>query len=145
MFFPRSCLTLHNRLCARAAARVKVYPTNAPRVASSSVRLCHKYRQSSDFFPFINTGKYFCSICNFWDHRLERSYFHCHGCGMCRVGGQEKYTESHLPLAPALPYCRHMPSGSFIVTNAGTVSAANLYKTARTFINLAGSFVCLEF
>lgn len=39
-----------------------------------------------------NFGAYFCKACNFWDDEgMEKQIFHCHKCGICRVGGQENY------------------------------------------------------
>ena len=81
------------------------------------------------FFRFESyAGKYFCSICNFWDDRLERNYYHCDGCGMCRVGGREKYASCCAPSPAALPTHRCAnaisPSDLFIATIVGIVSAA---------------------
>ncbi|KAJ1474370.1 hypothetical protein T484DRAFT_1635672, partial [Baffinella frigidus] len=36
-------------------------------------------------------GEYFCAICNFFDDDLSKSPFHCTGCGICRVGGRERF------------------------------------------------------
>ena len=36
-------------------------------------------------------GKYTCLICNFFDHDSAKRQFHCHACGICRVGGQENF------------------------------------------------------
>jgi RING finger/CHY zinc finger protein 1 len=30
---------------------------------------------------------YFCAVCNFFDDRVERNYYHCDKCGICRVKG----------------------------------------------------------
>ena len=30
---------------------------------------------------------YFCAVCNFFDDRIERNYYHCDKCGICRVKG----------------------------------------------------------
>ncbi len=39
----------------------------------------------------IEFARYFCKICNFFDDRIERNYFHCDKCGLCRVGNDGKY------------------------------------------------------
>jgi len=39
----------------------------------------------------ISFGNYFCRICNFFDDDLEKEPFHCIGCGICRVGGRDKF------------------------------------------------------
>eukprot|EP00960_Hanusia_phi_P046517 757885-Hanusia_phi.AAC.2 len=36
-------------------------------------------------------GKYFCSICNFFDDNISGEPFHCNGCGICRKGGRENF------------------------------------------------------
>ncbi|KAF0720646.1 Aste57867_160 [Aphanomyces stellatus] len=37
-------------------------------------------------------GKYFCKVCNLFDHKGdEKGIFHCEKCGICRVGGRDKY------------------------------------------------------
>jgi len=39
----------------------------------------------------IKFAKYFCKTCNFFDDRIERDYYHCDKCGICRVGDGKKY------------------------------------------------------
>eukprot|EP00884_Botryococcus_braunii_P013051 jgi/Botrbrau1/21747/Bobra.43_1s0141.1 len=36
-------------------------------------------------------GEYTCLKCTFFDDDLRRGQFHCDDCGICRVGGQEKF------------------------------------------------------
>ncbi|KAK9124120.1 hypothetical protein Sjap_013722 [Stephania japonica] len=36
-------------------------------------------------------GEYFCAKCNFFDDNISKLQYHCDGCGICRVGGKEKY------------------------------------------------------
>eukprot|EP00045_Choanoeca_perplexa_P007453 m.67837 g.67837 ORF g.67837 m.67837 type:complete len:236 (+) comp14088_c0_seq3:46-753(+) len=36
-------------------------------------------------------GRYFCPLCRHFDDDLSKKQFHCHGCGICRVGPREKY------------------------------------------------------
>jgi len=36
-------------------------------------------------------GRWFCPICVFFDDDLTRGQFHCHFCGICRVGGRENF------------------------------------------------------
>ncbi|KDO33898.1 hypothetical protein SPRG_01778 [Saprolegnia parasitica CBS 223.65] len=37
-------------------------------------------------------GKYFCSVCNLFDDEGdEKGIFHCNDCGICRVGGRDKF------------------------------------------------------
>ncbi|RKP21640.1 zf-CHY-domain-containing protein [Rozella allomycis CSF55] len=31
-------------------------------------------------------GKYYCDICHFWDNDESKSIYHCHLCGICRIG-----------------------------------------------------------
>ncbi|KAL4236129.1 RING finger and CHY zinc finger domain-containing protein 1 [Mactra antiquata] len=38
----------------------------------------------------IEFGKYFCVKCRLYDD-ADKGQFHCDGCGLCRVGGQEKF------------------------------------------------------
>ncbi|XP_068759446.1 RING finger and CHY zinc finger domain-containing protein 1-like [Montipora capricornis] len=38
----------------------------------------------------IKFGRYFCGICRLFDD-FERGQFHCNGCGICRVGGEENF------------------------------------------------------
>jgi RING finger/CHY zinc finger protein 1 len=33
----------------------------------------------------ITFAAYFCAVCNFFDDRIERNYYHCDKCGICRV------------------------------------------------------------
>ena len=34
---------------------------------------------------------YFCAVCNFFDDRIERNYYHCDKCGICRVKGNNDF------------------------------------------------------
>lgn len=36
-------------------------------------------------------GKYFCSICNFFDDDVSKDQYHCDKCGICRTGGAENF------------------------------------------------------
>jgi RING finger/CHY zinc finger protein 1 len=36
-------------------------------------------------------GAYFCEVCNLYDDDLSKQQFHCHECGICRVGGRENF------------------------------------------------------
>ena len=36
-------------------------------------------------------GEYSCLICNFWEDDLSKGHWHCEGCGLCRVGGQDNF------------------------------------------------------
>ncbi|CAH1772445.1 unnamed protein product [Owenia fusiformis] len=38
----------------------------------------------------VTFGKYFCEVCRLYDDD-EKGQFHCEGCGICRVGGRDKY------------------------------------------------------
>lgn len=38
----------------------------------------------------IQFGKYTCLICNLFDD-VDRSQYHCDECGICRVGGRDKF------------------------------------------------------
>ncbi|KAF7813684.1 lipase-like [Senna tora] len=39
----------------------------------------------------VRMGEYFCGICKFFDDDIGKQQFHCHDCGICRVGGRENY------------------------------------------------------
>lgn len=42
-------------------------------------------------------AKYFCSSCNFWDDEgISKNVFHCEHCGICRVGGRDRYFHCHI-------------------------------------------------
>ncbi|KAJ7981065.1 RING finger and CHY zinc finger protein [Quillaja saponaria] len=36
-------------------------------------------------------GKYFCSICKFFDDDISKKQYHCAECGICRTGGEENF------------------------------------------------------
>ncbi|KAL3623354.1 E3 ubiquitin-protein ligase RZFP34 [Castilleja foliolosa] len=36
-------------------------------------------------------GKYYCSICKFFDDDVSKNQYHCHECGICRTGGKENF------------------------------------------------------
>ncbi|MEW5311264.1 MAG: hypothetical protein WDW38_002995 [Sanguina aurantia] len=36
-------------------------------------------------------GAYTCTICKFFDDDLSKECFHCDECGICRVGGRDKF------------------------------------------------------
>eukprot|EP00041_Stephanoeca_diplocostata_P026059 m.694732 g.694732 ORF g.694732 m.694732 type:complete len:302 (+) comp22884_c2_seq7:147-1052(+) len=36
-------------------------------------------------------GSFFCAKCRLYDH-TDKGQFHCDGCGICRVGGRDKFT-----------------------------------------------------
>ncbi|KAF7265374.1 ring finger and CHY zinc finger domain containing 1 [Rhynchophorus ferrugineus] len=38
----------------------------------------------------IRFGKYVCLECNLFDDE-EKNQFHCHGCGICRIGGAQRF------------------------------------------------------
>ncbi len=39
----------------------------------------------------ITFGEYTCTRCPFYDDRVERQYYHCDDCGLCRVGGRDNF------------------------------------------------------
>ncbi|KNA24018.1 hypothetical protein SOVF_019950 [Spinacia oleracea] len=39
----------------------------------------------------VNMGEYFCEVCRFYDDQIEKEQFHCIECGICRVGGRDKF------------------------------------------------------
>ena len=39
----------------------------------------------------VSFAAYFCAVCNFFDDRIERNYYHCDKCGICRVKGGSEY------------------------------------------------------
>ncbi|KAM0903684.1 hypothetical protein ACQ4PT_018465 [Festuca glaucescens] len=36
-------------------------------------------------------GKYFCEVCKLFDDDISKQQYHCHGCGICRIGGRENF------------------------------------------------------
>lgn len=36
-------------------------------------------------------GRYFCGTCKLFDDDTSKKQYHCVGCGICRIGGQENY------------------------------------------------------
>ncbi|KAK9984032.1 hypothetical protein SO802_033557 [Lithocarpus litseifolius] len=38
----------------------------------------------------VNMGDYFCGVCKFYDD-TDKGQFHCEECGICRVGGRDKF------------------------------------------------------
>ena len=81
--------------------------------------LCLKFAQASTSVLFATSGTIApkksgtccrCLSC-LWRSRFvtraPRSYYHCHGCGICRVGGQEECVLSHLPCCPLLQHPRY--------------------------------------
>lgn len=39
----------------------------------------------------VSMGKYFCTICKFFDDDTSKNQFHCDECGICRTGGKENF------------------------------------------------------
>ncbi|KAF7119995.1 hypothetical protein RHSIM_Rhsim13G0016300 [Rhododendron simsii] len=39
----------------------------------------------------VKMGAYFCEICRFYDDDTTKEQFHCDDCGICRVGGRERF------------------------------------------------------
>lgn len=39
----------------------------------------------------VKMGEYFCEICRFYDDDTTKEQFHCDDCGICRVGGRERF------------------------------------------------------
>ncbi|KAK9929384.1 hypothetical protein M0R45_026486 [Rubus argutus] len=37
-------------------------------------------------------GEYYCNICKLYDDDTTKQQFHCHQCGICRLGGRENYS-----------------------------------------------------
>ncbi|KAG2691641.1 hypothetical protein I3843_08G017500 [Carya illinoinensis] len=36
-------------------------------------------------------GKFFCETCKLFDDDTSKAQYHCHGCGICRIGGRENF------------------------------------------------------
>ncbi|XP_037414074.1 probable E3 ubiquitin-protein ligase RZFP34 isoform X2 [Triticum dicoccoides] len=36
-------------------------------------------------------GKYFCEVCKLFDDDVSKQQYHCHACGICRIGGRENF------------------------------------------------------
>ena len=49
-------------------------------------------------------SKYYCGVCNLWDNDPTKKIYHCHDCGLCRIGeglGMGLYTrECAFPFLP---------------------------------------------
>ncbi|CAN6676954.1 unnamed protein product [Malus baccata var. baccata] len=39
----------------------------------------------------VSMGEYFCDICKFYDDDTTKEQFHCNDCGICRIGGRDKF------------------------------------------------------
>ena len=39
----------------------------------------------------IKFGEYFCNICSFYDNKIEKDYYHCDKCNICRVGKKNTF------------------------------------------------------
>ncbi|KAG5124546.1 hypothetical protein JHK82_031283 [Glycine max] len=39
----------------------------------------------------ICMGKYFCTICKFFDDDISKNQYHCDECGICRTGGKDNF------------------------------------------------------
>ncbi|KAL8570633.1 hypothetical protein ACOMHN_039070 [Nucella lapillus] len=59
--------------------------------------VCLKCKTEQDIRQFckqescgIEFGKYFCETCRLYDNE-DKKQFHCKGCGLCRVGGEENF------------------------------------------------------
>ncbi|KAL6210438.1 hypothetical protein ACLB2K_015670 [Fragaria x ananassa] len=39
----------------------------------------------------VQMGEYYCDICKFFDDDTMKEHFHCHECGICRVGGRDNF------------------------------------------------------
>jgi hypothetical protein len=48
---------------------------NSPQPAAQWCKICG-----------IQAACYYCSVCKLWDNDNEKSIYHCHDCGICRIG-----------------------------------------------------------
>lgn len=39
----------------------------------------------------VSFGRYHCALCRFFDDDLTKGQWHCHDCGICRVGGEANF------------------------------------------------------
>lgn len=39
----------------------------------------------------VRMGEYFCPTCKFYDDETAKQQFHCDQCGICRIGGRERF------------------------------------------------------
>ncbi|GAQ87904.1 RING finger and CHY zinc finger domain-containing protein 1 [Klebsormidium nitens] len=39
----------------------------------------------------VTFGEYFCDKCRFFDDDISKEQFHCNDCGICRIGGRDKF------------------------------------------------------
>jgi len=53
---------------------------------------CNKKQNKKQYCEDCNTcfGFYYCEPCTIFDD-ANRTFFHCHNCGICRVGGNKQY------------------------------------------------------
>jgi len=79
---PSKAATVHHTLDRRAVVAVECGGCGArqPPAATCTVVGCGT----------VFGTAYHCLICRLWDH-VDKGQFHCEGCGICRVGGREKY------------------------------------------------------
>lgn len=83
------------RVCHDEFTNCEHGPMDRFQIKEIECKVCHTRQNSKTNIcsnPSCQTtfAEYHCSICNLW-MALSKKPFHCHECGFCRVGGEEKY------------------------------------------------------
>ncbi|XP_039058242.1 E3 ubiquitin-protein ligase MIEL1-like isoform X2 [Hibiscus syriacus] len=86
------------RHCHNEASSTLKYPSDRHEIIRQDVKqvicsVCDTEQQVAQLCSNcgVNMGEYFCDICKFFDDDTEKEHFHCHECGICRVGGQANF------------------------------------------------------
>lgn len=77
------------RLCHDDAEN---HELNRQKVQKVKCAKCHHVQQVQKSCEKCDTvfGWYFCEVCRLYDDE-DKGQFHCEGCGLCRVGGKDKF------------------------------------------------------
>ena len=74
----------------------------------------------------LNLGGFFCGPCRMYDD-TDKKQFHCDGCGICRVGGREKFTHCD---KCSMCYVRYITSTPTTRNNSHPLTSARLKPSA---------------
>ncbi|CAI9108033.1 OLC1v1007543C1 [Oldenlandia corymbosa var. corymbosa] len=86
------------RHCHNEAASALSNPKERHELVRQDVKqvicaVCNTEQEVAEFCSKcgIKFGEYFCQICKFYDDDTSKEQFHCDDCGICRVGGRDKF------------------------------------------------------
>lgn len=89
------CRHCHDAEMDKETDPKKHHNLDRSRVTAILCGVCQKRQAVSAFCSNaqcgITFGDYTCTRCPFYDDRVERQYYHCDACGICRVGGRENF------------------------------------------------------